>query len=169
MINFVIRWMKKIFSSLFFLGYIPLVPGSIASLAVVILLWYFQGDIARYFTVDYIQHFWLGYILFVAICILLTNNAKQLFNADDPKQIIIDECAGQIITFFLIPINMKTLILGFILFRFFDIVKPFPVYKFEEIEGGTGIVMDDVAAGVMANISLYIILWVYHVVNARLI
>ena len=61
----------------------------------------------------------------------------------------------------MIPISLKTLLLGFLLFRFYDIVKPFPVYQMQELEEGVGVTMDDVVAGVLANVSLMIILAVY--------
>jgi phosphatidylglycerophosphatase A len=144
-------------------------PGTIGSLVTVGLLWYFRDYTARYFTVQYVVSFWLMYFLFVAVAIFLSSRAKDTYGIDDPKQIIIDECAGQVITFFLIPISWRALILGFLLFRFYDVVKPFPVYKFEEIEDGVGIVMDDVAAGVLANISLFAILWVYHAISSHLL
>lgn len=166
--KFLLHWIRKLGSSLFFLGYIPLMPGTIGSLFTVGLLWYFRDFTAHYFGVQHVTSFWLLYMLFVGIAIFLSNNAKDTYGEDDPKQIIIDECAGQLITFFLIPFSWRVLILGFLLFRFFDIVKPFPVYKFEEIEDGVGIVMDDVAAGVLANISLFIILWVYHGISSHL-
>ena len=166
--KFLLHWIRKLGGSLFFLGYIPLMPGTIGSLVTVGLLWYFRDTVARYFTVQYAVSFWLLYLLFLVVAIFLSNKAKDIFGADDPKQIIIDECAGQLITFFLIPFSWRILILGFLLFRFFDVVKPFPVHKFEEIEDGVGIVMDDVAAGVMANISLFTILWVYHGISSHL-
>jgi len=82
--------------------------------------------------------------------------------------VVIDECAGQFITFLFIPLSLKTLILGFFLFRFFDIVKPYPIFKFEALDDSLGITMDDVAAGVFANVTLMVILWGYHAVRAWL-
>jgi phosphatidylglycerophosphatase A len=82
--------------------------------------------------------------------------------------VIIDECAGQFLTFLFVPLTLNTLVLGFLLFRFFDIVKPFPIYKMEELEGGVGITMDDVVAGIFANLSLLAIVAGYHIVKAAL-
>ncbi len=164
----IVKWIQKIGGSVFFLGYIPLMPGTVGSALIVGLLWYYRDIVARFFTLQYAVTFWLIYLLFFAICIFLSDNAKENFGSEDAGQIVIDECAGQIITFFLLPLSWRVLLLGFILFRFYDVVKPFPVYKFEEIEGGLGVTMDDVAAGVMANISLFLIIWVYHVIKAQL-
>ena len=68
----------------------------------------------------------------------------------DPQFVVIDEVAGQLITLITVPVSWKSLLLGFILFRGFDIVKPPPVRQLESLPGGWGIVMDDVAAGVYA-------------------
>ena len=72
------------------------------------------------------------------------------------------------ITFLLVPITLRALIAGFILFRFFDIVKPFPIYHMEELEGGVGVTMDDVAAGILANASLLVLLIIYHAIKGYL-
>jgi phosphatidylglycerophosphatase A len=69
----------------------------------------------------------------------------------------------------MIPISLRTLILGFVLFRFYDIVKPFPVYRLEEIDGGIGVTMDDVAAGILANVTLMFMIWVYQWIMAYLV
>ena len=165
----ILQWIQKIGGSLFFLGYIPLIPGTVGSLAIVIPLWFYRDSLDRYFSPQYAVPFCLLYFLFLAVSIFLSNGSKENFGSEDSKHIIIDECAGQIITFFLHPLSWRILLLGFFLYRFYDVVKPFPVYKFEEIEDGVGVTMDDVAAGVMANVSLFIILWMYHVIKARLL
>ncbi len=164
----ILQWIRKTLSSLFFLGYIPLMPGTIGSLVTAGLLWYFRDSVAPFFMPQYAVKFCFFYIIFLAITIFLSNDSKETHGSEDSKHIIIDECAGQIITFFLHPLSWRVLLLGFLLYRFYDIVKPFPVYKFEEIEDGLGVTMDDVAAGVMANVSLFIIIWAYHVIKARL-
>jgi phosphatidylglycerophosphatase A len=76
----------------------------------------------------------------------------------DPQFVVIDEVAGQWITFLLAPVAWKTLLAGFILFRGFDIVKPPPVRQLEKLPWGTGIVLDDVAAGLYAFIVMQLLL-----------
>jgi phosphatidylglycerophosphatase A len=159
------RWIRRALGSCGFLGYIPPAPGTLGSLLVVVLLWLFRGRLAPYFAPGYNVHYWIAALALIAASILVANNAREDFNAADPKQFILDECAGQFVTFFMVPFSWKALVLGFLLFRFFDIVKPFPVYNMEEIEGGVGITMDDVAAGVMANISLMGMIFVYHAIK----
>lgn len=159
---------RRIFGSMFYLGYIPFASGTVGSFATVAFIWFFKDSVAKYFSLEYAVTFWLVYIGFVAVCIFLSNNAKDTFGRSDPSQIVIDECAGQLITFFLLPITWRVLLLGFVFFRFFDIVKPFPIYKFEEIEDGVGVTMDDVIAGIFANVSLFIVLWAYHAIKSYL-
>jgi phosphatidylglycerophosphatase A len=77
---------------------------------------------------------------------------------EDPGFVVIDEVAGQWITLLLAPTTWKSLLVGFILFRGFDIVKPPPVRQLEALPDGTGIVMDDVAAGVYAWLVMQILL-----------
>jgi phosphatidylglycerophosphatase A len=68
----------------------------------------------------------------------------------DPQFVVIDEVAGQLITLIAVPVSWKSMVLGFILFRGFDIVKPPPVRQLERLPEGTGIVLDDIAAGLYA-------------------
>jgi phosphatidylglycerophosphatase A len=68
----------------------------------------------------------------------------------DPQFVVIDEVAGQLITLIAVPVSWKSLLLGFILFRGFDIVKPPPVRQLEHLPEGIGIVLDDVGAGLYA-------------------
>ena len=75
----------------------------------------------------------------------------------DPSHVVIDEMAGQMLTLVAAPLHWKTLLAGFILFRCFDVLKPPPVRRFERLPGGTGIVVDDLAAGIYAWIVLQVL------------
>jgi phosphatidylglycerophosphatase A len=158
-----LNWIQKIGATVFFVGYFPWMPGTIGSALSVAGLWYAQRHVHCNVTP---RMWWVAAVLLTALSMALSSRPKQVFNHDDPKPVIIDECAGQFITFFLIPLTLNTLVLGFLLFRFFDIVKPFPIYKMEELEGGVGITMDDVVAGIFANLTLMSILWGYLFVKA---
>jgi phosphatidylglycerophosphatase A len=74
----------------------------------------------------------------------------------DPRFVVIDEVAGQMIALIGCPLNWKYLLAGFILFRSFDIVKPFPLRRLEKLPAGTGIMMDDVGAGLYALVLLQV-------------
>jgi len=76
----------------------------------------------------------------------------------DPQFVVIDEVAGQLITLIAVPLAWKTFLAGLILFRVFDIVKPPPVRHLERLPEGTGIVLDDVAAGIFALLAMHLLL-----------
>ena len=75
----------------------------------------------------------------------------------DPQFVVIDEVAGQLIALIAVPLAWKTFLAGFILFRAFDILKPPPVRQLERLPEGTGIVLDDVAAGIFACIAMHLL------------
>jgi phosphatidylglycerophosphatase A len=79
----------------------------------------------------------------------------------DPGFVVIDEVAGQMIALIGVPLHWKYLLAGFILFRSFDIVKPFPLRRLERLPGGTGIMLDDVGAGLYALVLLQV--WLHFI------
>jgi phosphatidylglycerophosphatase A len=86
-----------------------------------------------------------------------TSVARGL-GSKDPQIVVIDEVAGQLIALIAIPLAWKTFLAGFILFRAFDIIKPPPVRQLEQLPEGTGIVLDDVAAGIFALVGMHLLL-----------
>jgi len=76
---------------------------------------------------------------------------------EDPGHVVIDEVAGQLITLILCPPDWQHALLALVLFRLFDIFKPWPIRRLEALPAGTGIMLDDVAAGLMALVSAYVI------------
>jgi len=135
----------------FYVGLLPKAPGTWGSLAAFIP-WFFLKDIPlpAYLTV-------LA-ILFV-IGFFVSGSAEKILDRPDAGPIVIDEILGMFITLTLAPPHPAAWILGFILFRIFDIFKPFPVSWFDQqIHGGIGIMMDDVIAGLYALGSLQL-LW----------
>ena len=154
----------------FGLGYLPKAPGtfgSLAGVALTALYWstllpdkpfgHFAGDI--HFAVS---PTWMAVdvSLFMAIVgvIAATSTARYL-NQKDPQTVVIDEVSGQLISYLgigaAVP-NWKYLLLGFILFRVFDIWKPFPARQAESLPGGLGIMADDWIAGIYAALGLWI-------------
>ena len=160
-------WMRKIVASVCFIGYLP-ASGTFASAATVALLWFAHVKLPVMRSPDGALLFWVAVMGAVAVSFFFSSRSKELFGKEDSGKIVIDEVAGQLITFMFVPLTFRTLIVGFLLFRFFDIVKPYPVYRMEELDDGVGVTMDDVAAGVMANLSLLGILFVYHAVKSYL-
>jgi phosphatidylglycerophosphatase A len=126
-------------------GYIPGAPGTYASIFGCILIYIFPSIFANVF-------FCAGLVLFSMFCVNFFR-----YNGEDPAYIVIDELAGICVTLAGHSITLLNIIIGFVLFRFFDIVKPFPIKYAERLKGGYGIVADDVLAGIFANIILVIL------------
>jgi len=132
-------------------GFMPKAPGTWGSLFA-LLPWYFCRSLHLY------QYLTLLVGLFI-LGFFTAGSAEKIINRPDPGCIVIDEILGIFITLTLAPNHPAAWIIGFLLFRFFDIVKPFPVSWFDtHLHGGIGIMMDDVAAGIYAMICLQI-LW----------
>jgi phosphatidylglycerophosphatase A len=85
--------------------------------------------------------------------------AEWYYEESDSGKIVIDEIVGYMITMFLIPMSAKTLIIGFFLFRFFDVVKIWPARHFDRSPGPWAVMLDDVFAGLYSNIALHFLIW----------
>jgi len=77
----------------------------------------------------------------------------------DPREVVVDEIAGQMLTLLFLPLTWQTLALGFLAFRVADIFKPFPARRLEALPGGLGIMVDDLVAGAYANLALQAVAW----------
>ena len=133
------------------LGNMPFAPGSFGTLAGLPICWLLSS-------VDSSISFIL-IALAIPFAIWVAGEAEQILEKKDPGAIVIDEIVGMVLTLAGLPFNATTAGLGFVLFRVLDITKPFPIGFLERrFKGGTGIVLDDIAAGVIANITLRIIL-----------
>jgi phosphatidylglycerophosphatase A len=97
-------------------------------------------------------------ILVIIIGIPAATQVCRASGSKDPQFVVIDEVAGQLIALIAVPLAWKTFVAGFILFRVFDIVKPPPVRQLERLPEGTGIVLDDVAAGFYALVVMQLLL-----------
>ena len=162
-----IRFIRRATSTCFGIGYIPGPAGTYGSLLCVGLLYYFSDYTRIWFLAENAHLFLLGFIAFVFIGFWLCNDSLANFGKDDSNKICIDEFAGQLITFLFVPLSVSTLLVGFILFRFFDIVKPYPIHHFEQMHEGVGIMSDDIAAGIMACVSLNLLIFGYGLIAAR--
>ena len=128
-------------------GYLPIAPGTWGSLVGLLLVF-----LLNYFTLP--AYVIITGILFV-IGIFSAGEAEKILDNRDPGIVVIDEIVGMLITMIAVPLNPLTMLLGFFLFRAFDIVKPFPVNIFDQrFHGGVGIMLDDVVAGIYSLIIL---------------
>jgi phosphatidylglycerophosphatase A len=144
--------MKKAFikcvATFFYAGYLPKAPGtwgSIAALPLVCLI----GNTGVYMGV---------LIVILLVGCWAAGAMAETVGSKDPKQVVVDEVAGMMITMLLIPITGSSVLLGFVFFRLFDITKPWLVRKAERFPKGYGIMLDDVVAGIFANVMLRCIL-----------
>jgi phosphatidylglycerophosphatase A len=122
-------------------------PGTWASAATILLWWLLSRWIvpASQTTVAILLA-----LAAVAVGIPAATRVSRATNLKDPQFVVIDEVAGQLVTMIAVPVSWKSLLLGFILFRGFDILKPPPVRQLEALPEGIGIVIDDVGAGLYA-------------------
>ncbi len=140
-----------LFATWFGTGLIPFAPGTWGSLAA---LPFAAGAYSLGIIFSFLS---LAAIFFFAIPV--SGRASKIMNTEDPSSVVIDEVAGIFVTLFLIPVSWTAIAAGFMLFRIFDIIKPFPVGLIDKrVKGGAGIVLDDIMAGVYANVCLRVIL-----------
>ena len=135
----------------FGVGYSPIAPGTLGTL-VAIPVYYFLSNISSpIYEITLIGFFFLS--------VWISENAEIYFGKKDDQRIVIDEMMGFLITMLWVPKTIRFIIIAFFLFRFFDILKPFPIRHLEKrFKGGFGVILDDVMAGVYGNIILQMIL-----------
>ena len=140
----------EITSTVFYIGRIPLAPGTFCSF-IAFLAWFYLR-----FYIEGVFILYASLILFF-VGVAVTTIHSEVIKKEDPPEIVIDEWVGQWITFTFMPVNLANFVIGLTLFRFFDIIKPFPVKSAEKLSGGWGVMMDDVIAGIMSFIILCIL------------
>ena len=135
----------------FYSGYLPKAPGTWGSLVGVLLVFLLHALSLQTYLSVVAGLFIVG--SFVA------GEAEKILDDRDPGVVVIDEIVGMLITMIAVPVTPLTMALGFILFRVFDIAKPFPVNFFDQhFHGGLGIMLDDVVAGIYSLIIMQLIL-----------
>ncbi|WP_409479153.1 phosphatidylglycerophosphatase A [Pseudobdellovibrio sp. HCB154] len=131
-------------------GRLPKSPGTWGTLAT-IPLWYL---LAQLHAIPY-----MVVVLLLCIAAILIAQAYENFtHTHDSKEIVIDEVVGFLITMTWLPMTWQSLVAGFVLFRIVDIVKPPPIRQLDQkVKGGVGVVIDDIAAGIVCNIILQMV------------
>ncbi len=148
------RWATLV-ATFFGAGRLKPGPGTWGSLATTLLWWLIASHLPPGTRVIVIA---LLIVLSVAVGIPAATLEARGCGKKDPSHVVIDEVAGQLVTLIAAPIGWKPLLVGFILFRAFDILKPPPVRQLERLPEGTGIVVDDLGAGIYAFIVLQLLL-----------
>lgn len=147
-----IPFLINLFGTGFFSGYFPFASGTFGSLVSLLIFFIY------YFS--YWYFLLLLIIIFFIIGVYVSEIIEKLVG-QDPSIVVIDEFVGMWISLLFIPINIQNIILAFIIFRAFDIVKPFPANYYNKKMGGFAIMMDDVFAGIYTNILIQIINFIF--------
>jgi len=154
--------MKRLAASGFGLGWLPLAPGSWGSLLPAIIF-----ALLSYFNASWPMIIVVMSALAAAgsiVCIKCATASIEATSDTDPNEVVADEIAGQSITYILAssfvsgPVWWAPAVGGFLLFRFFDVIKPCPARRLEKLPRGWGILADDIVAGVYAGVSLVVCL-----------
>ena len=98
-----------------------------------------------------------------ALSIYIAGRAEIIYQKKDDQRIVIDEIIGFQITMLPLAINVLHLCVGFVLFRVFDILKPFPINNLQKLSGGWGVVIDDVAAGIYAGAVMLLLIYIFNI------
>ena len=137
-----------------FTGYSPIAPGTAGSVVGLIIGYFLCAPIWAHEPMIFSAIF--AAVFFLAC--LVAGRAEEIFGEHDSSKIVLDEVLGMIVTMFLNPLGWASLLGGFLLFRIFDIVKPFPASTIDRrMPGGPGVMLDDLFAGIYANIVLRIL------------
>jgi len=147
-----INFFENFFGSGFYTGYIPLASGTFASLAA----------LAIYFIPDFEKPYVIipAIFIFVFLGIRLGTKFENLYGKD-PAECTIDEVVGMWITLLFLPKDFFIALIAFIVWRTLDIIKPFPARKSESLEGGLGIMMDDIISAIYSLIIVHLILLIF--------
>jgi len=139
----------KILSTFFYVGYLPLIPGTFASLVGLGLFYLTKNSPIIYV---------LATLTWIILGFLTAGKAEKLFGRKDASCIVIDEVSGMLLSFMFIPYEIQTVVIAFIVFRIIDALKPYPAGSLQNLKGSTGIMCDDIVAGLYTNIVLQIVL-----------
>jgi phosphatidylglycerophosphatase A len=134
-------------------GYAPVAPGTFGSAIGLVLWWVLPASPAVQLS---------AIVIIFALGSWSGSIAERHFNSTDPGPVVLDEVLGMLITLFMNPVGWPGAILGFVLFRLADIVKPYPANKLEALHGGIGIMADDAMAAVYSNLALRVALVAAH-------
>ena len=135
-------------------GYFPIAPGTVGS--AVGLLVYGLLSWARSPVVPIVEV--LLIVGLFGVGVWAGAIAERQFGGIDPGPIVLDEVVGMLITLAFIPVGVSAALTGFVLFRIFDVIKPFPAGRLEALHGGLGVMADDAMAATYANLSLRLVM-----------
>lgn len=141
-----------------YIGMIPGMPGTYASLATTLVYYLIYRISFRIFPELHLSVI----CLITAVGVFTSARVSRSLGQEDPSVVVIDEVSGQLTALLFLPINVYNLVAGTCLFRLFDIWKPYPIRRLEPLKNGVGIMADDLMAGVYANIILHVASRILH-------
>ncbi|MDB4679592.1 MAG: phosphatidylglycerophosphatase A [Planctomycetaceae bacterium] len=139
------------------LGLVPVAPGTFGSLLGPPLIWAIQTMLPEPGLQAYGFQAVIGVLLFL-VGVPICDVGSRVLGRKDPGSVVFDEVVAFFVVFACLPVNFVSGVLGFVLFRIFDIAKPWPIRKLERLPEGWGVMADDIMAGVYACVSL-LVLW----------
>lgn len=144
--NKVIRTVILFIAQGTYAGRVPVAPGTAGTVVGILI---------------YLAAKHLGVFSYAGLCFVLcaagawaAGRAEKILGCKDCPSIVVDEIAGYLIAMFMVPVSWGLIAAGFVLFRIFDIAKPWPLKRLQDIHGGLGVMMDDIGAGVYTNVLL---------------
>lgn len=139
----------KIVATFFYIGEMPIAPGTLASFAGVLISIAASHSIVLYIGI---------FVVLLGVGFFAADKVEKMIGTHDPSCVVIDEVIGIMLALFLLPITPKVLIIAFFLFRAFDMFKIYPANHLERIKGGVGIIADDLLAGLYTNILMHFLI-----------
>jgi len=134
-----------------YLGYVPVAPGTVGSAAGLVVFAAVRGFDSAPVELAVIA-------VLLAVGVWSGSVAERYLGGVDPRPVVVDEVAGMLITLALVPVNVYGAIAGFLVFRLFDVIKPWPANRLEALPGGLGVMADDAMAAVYGNLGLRLLI-----------
>jgi phosphatidylglycerophosphatase A len=135
-----------------YVGFFPIAPGTAGSFAA----------LAPYALVRWVNLPVIELASITAVFVMgvwAATRSEALLGGTDPAPVVIDEVLGMLITLAWLPLSLTGVLVGFLLFRFYDVIKPYPARRLEDAPGGWGVMLDDAMAGIYGQVSLRLLVW----------
>jgi len=135
-----------------YVGFFPIAPGTAGSFAALALY-----ALVRWIDLPAVE---LAAIVAVfAVGVWAATRSEVLLGGTDPGPIVIDEVLGMLMTLAWLPLSLTGVVVGFLLFRIYDVIKPYPARRCEDAPGGRGVMLDDAMAGIYGQVTLRLLVW----------
>ncbi len=139
----------KSISTFFFVGYIPFISGTFASIVACFIIYFLIEQPFVYISIT---------VITIIAGFLTASRAEAVFKDKDNRRIVIDEESGMFISVLFLPLSPKIIFLAFLLFRILDALKVTPANRFQHLSGSKGVMLDDIVAGIYTNVILQVVL-----------